>query len=94
MFGFKAKDKVRPALNEFAWQIEMRLRANDIKGKERWHSWPKKVLLSSILEEVVELAEAKDDNDCTERCCVIASYAMMIFDNIKRKENESTPRVS
>jgi hypothetical protein len=74
----------RKAVSNFAKHMELRLRENDHKGKEGWRGWAKRSLFGMLLEEVIELCNATDNDNVKQECCDVANFAMMIFDNIDR----------
>jgi hypothetical protein len=74
----------REEVRWFARQMEKVLRENDHKGG--WNKQPTLSLVSKLLFEVAELADAienGDDDDVVKECVDIANYAMMIADECR-----------
>ncbi|KKM77602.1 hypothetical protein LCGC14_1368420 [marine sediment metagenome] len=74
------KVRARKSLAQFTRYMEVRLRENDYK--KGWRDMSREELLTRLLEEIIELATARTDEDRTKECCDVANFAMMIFDNI------------
>lgn len=81
-----AQVRKRKALSRFAHHMKLRLRENDYKGREGWRGWSRRTLTTKLMEEVIELSAAKDDDSRMQECCDIANFAMMIFDNIDKSK--------
>ena len=81
--------RLRPELQWFAEQMELRLRANDYKGG--WEASPLAYLNGRLREEMNELdrevfplSEA-DPKRVTHEAADVANFAMMIADRARRQ---------
>lgn len=74
--------ELRPALAQFAGEMEAVLKQNDHKGG--WKDCPMEYLRDRLHQEVRELDRALLDGDpknITKECIDVANFAMMLRDN-------------
>lgn len=79
--------KPRPAVQRFAQAMERKLRQND--DREGWEGCSYFYLLSMMEREVKEVRESLVDQDPKEaqlEAADVANFAMMIYDNLRRKK--------
>jgi len=92
--------KLDPAVKEFANTMQFKLDKNKHKpcphmavdGRPRsWEDCPIDWLLGRCLEELIELREAIEEGDMENaklECADVGNFAMMIQDNLNRKNTE------
>ncbi len=91
----KKKTILRPAVQQFAVQMELTLRDND--HKSGWKSYSDEFLIGKIGEEVSELILTKDyiegpgSHSPAQEAIDVANFAMMFWDNYitRLKEKKS-----
>ena len=78
--------KIRPEVMRFAEAMEMKLQQNDYKGG--WSDDSIYCLLSKLYEEIDEFNSTGVYQEMMEEVIDIANYAMMIYDNSYKRNNE------
>lgn len=75
---------IRQELQTFAEYQEMILELND--WKDGWKYLTTYQLKKRIIEEILELTEAKTDYEIMQECADIANFCMMLHDNLLTKK--------
>ena len=86
--------KVRPAVMDFAIEMEKKLLANDHKGG--WQDCTFEYLMDRLREETCELNRVMYSEDAVGEAADVANMAMMIADCVlseRRAARESVPAV-
>lgn len=73
---------LRPALYDFAVEMERKLRKNDFK--QSWQTYPVQALLELLNIEYKELSVAMQFGigDARSECADIANFSMMLYDRL------------
>jgi hypothetical protein len=83
---------IRPSVLKFALAMEQNLRKHDTDyGIEGWKDCNSDFLFTRLLKEVTELHQslyAADDHSPRHEAVDVANFAMMIFDNFTKIQNE------
>ena len=80
----------RRPITRFNKRMEAALKRNDGKGRRGWRGWSSRSLYYLLSKEMIELCTAIAIDDNTEKiqkeCADIANFAMMISDNLEKKQ--------
>jgi hypothetical protein len=78
------KLELRPAVLEFAEEIEKALRRNDAEKGESWKTMPIEQLQQITGKEIAEYIEAKSDEEAAKECIDCGAMFMMLYHRHKK----------
>jgi hypothetical protein len=78
------KLELRPAVLEFAEEIEKALRRNDAEKGDSWRTLPIEQLHYITGKEVVEYCKAESDEESAKECVDCGALFMMLYHRHKK----------